>query len=92
MSREHYGLLDAWMRVSSYHRSNPGQHLGYEAGNGLVLSIFITVVVTLAALGMYWWLVLRWRKPGYCVTCGYDLRGNPLGRCPECGAESSGKG
>jgi len=25
----------------------------------------------------------RWR--GKCETCGYDLRGNGSGRCPECG-------
>ena len=24
--------------------------------------------------------------PGKCVACGYDLRGNISGRCPECGA------
>ena len=22
---------------------------------------------------------------GHCVSCGYDLRGNVSGRCPECG-------
>ncbi len=28
----------------------------------------------------------RWRQPGYCHRCGYDLRGNPQARaCPECG-------
>ena len=26
----------------------------------------------------------RHRRPGVC-RCGYDLRGNPSGRCPECG-------
>ena len=25
------------------------------------------------------------RKRGLCVPCGYDLRGNPLDGCPECG-------
>lgn len=25
------------------------------------------------------------RTPGYCVQCGYNLRGLPLPRCPECG-------
>jgi hypothetical protein len=27
------------------------------------------------------------RAPGYCATCGYDLRGLTSGRCPECGHE-----
>lgn len=32
---------------------------------------------------------LRWKRtqfvPGFCTTCGYDLRGNVSGICPECG-------
>jgi hypothetical protein len=31
---------------------------------------------------------LRWRTPrdpAICPACGYDLRGLPAGRCPECG-------
>lgn len=26
---------------------------------------------------------------GCCVACGYDLRGSPSGRCPECGSVTS---
>lgn len=35
----------------------------------------------------------RWRRQrvrrrrGQCLRCGYDLRSNPSGRCPECGEE-----
>jgi hypothetical protein len=28
----------------------------------------------------------RRRRRGLCLSCGYDLRGNISGRCPECGA------
>lgn len=33
-------------------------------------------------------VLFRWDRPareGSCVGCGYDLRGNTTGRCPECG-------
>ena len=29
--------------------------------------------------------------PGHCPTCGYDLRGNTSGVCPECGAEAQAR-
>src|SRR5439155_5802664 len=29
------------------------------------------------------------RAKGLCVRCGYDLRGNVSGVCPECGAAAS---
>jgi predicted RNA-binding Zn-ribbon protein involved in translation (DUF1610 family) len=31
------------------------------------------------------WLRRRRRKNGQCIACGYDLRGNVSGQCPECG-------
>jgi len=31
------------------------------------------------------------REKGICSRCGYDMRGSPSGRCPECG-ESVGLG
>src|ERR1044071_2202214 len=39
---------------------------------------------------MLWWAVrarLRRARPGFCAACGYDLRGLPDPRCPECGRE-----
>ncbi len=52
------------------------------------------LVVNSAFYGLLLWLLslvpsiirrgLR-RRRGRCVKCGYDLRGNPAGGCPECG-------
>jgi hypothetical protein len=30
---------------------------------------------------------MRWRRRGWCLACGYDLRGSEGDRCPECGEE-----
>jgi hypothetical protein len=34
----------------------------------------------------------RWRRAGRCPYCGYDLRGNVSGICPECGAAAAAAG
>ena len=53
---------------------------------------------TLAALlpagrAVRWWLRRRRaRERGICAGCGYDLRGNVSGVCPECGSPIPGKG
>jgi hypothetical protein len=31
-----------------------------------------------------------WAKHGLCTKCGYDLRGNHSGQCPECGEVRGG--
>jgi hypothetical protein len=42
----------------------------------------------LAAL--LWWFGPRVVGEGCCANCGYDLRGTPGGRCPECGRPGAG--
>lgn len=37
-------------------------------------------------LMLLYWRRQRRLRDGQCVHCGYDLRGNVSGRCPECGA------
>ena len=38
------------------------------------------------ASAIYLWLKDRPYARGYCHQCGYNLRGNLSGRCPECGS------
>jgi hypothetical protein len=42
-----------------------------------------TVSVAVWAHNRYWPVY----EPGHCANCGYNLRGLPLPRCPECGQE-----
>ena len=79
-----YGILDAWVRYSDY-RHNPGKTVGYDVQDGFVLSIVITIVATIVAVGLYFLLSRKWREPGHCIQCNYNLHGNTSGKCPECG-------
>ncbi len=57
-----------------------------------LLLVLCFVGVVLAGCLACGWIVAevfrRWRQPdrsGLCETCGYNLRGLPQPRCPECG-------
>ena len=62
---------------------------------GLVSGERQVAVVLLFATGMAALVAKYWRRPGglrrerrakgLCERCGYDLRGNVSGVCPECG-------
>jgi hypothetical protein len=60
---------------------------------GVSLAAGIATLFTLVAL-RYVCLIFRWlprqdrwqrSSQGLCTRCGYDLRGNCSGTCPECG-------
>ena len=65
--------------------------LDYFTLNGqLVISICFWFPITVFSIAPLVWLTRklrrrRRRKRNLCVTCGYNLRGNTSGRCPECG-------
>lgn len=53
----------------------------------------VAIVVLANVLALLYWIVQacclwrdrRRRAAGLCIRCGYPLRGNVSGRCPECG-------
>lgn len=62
--------------------------------NNLRISMLPLVLLSAAWLTVPIVLVIRRRwdhqvrlQRGLCLKCGYDLRGNESGACPECGAE-----
>ena len=50
------------------------------------VSIWYLIVGTaiLPAIDLVLWIKYTRPRPGFCTTCGYDLRATPW-RCPECG-------
>jgi hypothetical protein len=69
---------------------------GLRGPNGSLYNLAVPhwFVVTLLAMAPVGWAVSAWRRrhlrrPGVCRSCGYDLRGNVSGVCPECGAAAS---
>ena len=77
--------------------STPGDHLLFFSTrkNGLYRQTWLvfplwapTIALSLLGLVPLCSGPLRtWRRKlkGWCLECGYDLRGNRSGRCPECG-------
>jgi hypothetical protein len=55
---------------------------------GVRLSLFFVIVAANVVTGWSSWRLHRIRVSlaGCCRDCGYDLRGNVSGACPECGA------
>jgi hypothetical protein len=52
-------------------------------------SALAMVVFGIAVFALLVYLVTRRRpiRPGFCLSCGYDLTGNVSGTCPECGGK-----
>ncbi len=54
-----------------------------------IFPLWVPLVITLP-FGIFALRRSRMR-PGYCATCGYDLKGNVSGVCPECGTTPARK-
>jgi hypothetical protein len=51
-------------------------------------ALILPFVIQLVRVGLIRFRQLRRRRLGLCRNCGYDLRENRDGKCPECGASS----
>lgn len=77
--------LPEWATREAFRRGQPFNLRTYS------LSMPLWVIVL--AFGAYPMISLTWRATrkhrrrnlGLCLHCGYDLRGNESGTCPECG-------
>lgn len=80
------------IKRSSYARSRVfwPYYFNDEIDYGLrVMNVFIPLWLPLLPLLILAAVVIyrdrTRRPPGHCRKCGYDLKGNTTGRCPECG-------
>lgn len=51
------------------------------------MPFWLLVLLTGIPTAYLFWKDRRKKGPGFCGQCGYDLKGNVSGKCPECGKE-----
>jgi hypothetical protein len=66
---------------------------GHQRGTSMTEYMYLPLWVPWVAVlfpTVWLWFFDR-RPPGSCAKCGYDLKGNTTGVCPECGAKAGGR-
>jgi hypothetical protein len=76
-SRTADSRVDSWLPRT--------KRIGASRESRLVVPLWIPFVVVVIPTALLWYFDRRRFPPGHCQDCGYDLRGNVSGRCPECG-------
>ena len=66
-------------------RRRPGCFVGLSTGIGVGAGVTVMVWAFGPAIMLLFLQAWRSRLSSKCQTCGYDLRGLPEPRCPECG-------
>jgi len=65
----------------------------FGASTSVSFPLWLPLLLIALPTGFLFWSDHRKRtRMGHCTTCGYDLKGNTSGTCPECGAVSSAGG
>lgn len=99
IDRTEFGVSAGCFFVTIFPYSEPGSYFGtdgirtrwlprFESSHG-VTEIELPLWCVLVSIALITcWLFYRDRRPlaGHCGHCGYNLRGLPDARCPECGA------
>jgi hypothetical protein len=83
---------EGWSWGPRWHRVwFPGGHTAPSPMGGTVFRMTLPLWIVWGPLAFAAWkfdrrFVARWRQPGQCLGCGYDMTGLPEAAvCPECG-------
>lgn len=74
--------IDRGVRWSPYYRNFAPRRV-WDVGTPLWIPFLLTATPTAFLL----WRDRRRIPPGHCLKCGYNLKGNVSGVCPECGTK-----
>ncbi|HEY8668356.1 MAG TPA: hypothetical protein VIL86_17025 [Tepidisphaeraceae bacterium] len=83
------GRIGFGLETYSGYSRKPINPFGYARAISILFPAWFLALLfsLLPALRLRRWILDRQRnRPGFCRTCGYDLRATPE-RCPECGME-----
>jgi hypothetical protein len=91
-SWEFWCMVGSWLVWLGLLMTSMAFHLHWLLISLPIAAVLIwPMLIVLSIVAMRRNAELVWGLHGLCKRCGYDLRGNDSGRCPECGEESVGR-